>query len=266
MIQPTKSFTRTLDDFEKLANSEFIRGKNFDDFSLAELKKLKSEDFRHLCKKKIEQFSDQYLKTKKNLPNEEVVRFEQSEVKKLTNALTSFRDQCKKDGLSVKEFEEESVEFITDKYKRFFFNSKWAQRLYKINNSIASTSLGYWGYRSLGVLGTTNRFLLQTELSKSFLPIAYFTGVTCRFWAYITSPIPSVSKVFDGMSHIAMSPVWLVEYLINKVTGPIFKATPLKTEIPLNITGEVAAGSGLTWEKLNHTFEFVKNMTQNWET
>ena len=59
MIQPTKSFTRTLDHLDKLANSEFIKGKKFDDFSVAELKKLKSLDFRHLCKKKIEQFSDQ---------------------------------------------------------------------------------------------------------------------------------------------------------------------------------------------------------------
>jgi hypothetical protein len=262
----TKTFTTTLTDLDQFANSEYIRGKKFDDFRVADLKKIQSDDYRHLCKKKIKELSDQYLKTVEKLPNEEVVRFEQSEVKNLTNALTDFRNQCKKDGLSVREFEEESVEFITDKYKRFFFNSKWAQRLYKINNSVASTSLGYWGYRAVGVLGTTNRFLLQSELSKSFLPIAYFTGVTCRFWAYITSPIPPVSKVFDGISHIAMSPIWLCEYLINKVTGPIFKATPLKTEIPLNISGEIAAGSGLTWEKLTHTFEFVKNMTQNWET
>lgn len=113
------------------------------------------------------------------------------------------------------------MKFVTDKYKRFFFNSKWAQRLYKINNMVASTSLGYWEYRAVGVLGTTNRFLLSTELSKSFLPIAYFTGVTCRFWAYITSPFPPVSKVFDGLSHIAMSPIWLAEFLINKVTGPL---------------------------------------------
>jgi thiaminase len=261
-----QSFTRTLEDLEQLANSDFVKRKQFDDFSLFELKKLKSDDFRHICKKKIEELSTQYLKTVEKLPEEEVMRFDQSEVKKLTNALTDFRDQCKKDGLSVREFEEESVKFITDKYKRFFFSSKWAQRLYKINNSIVSTSLGYWGYRAVGVLGTTNRFLLQTELSKSFLPIAYFTGVTCRFWAYITSPLPPVSRVFDGISHIAMSPIWLAEFLINKVTGPIFKATPLKTEIPLNITGEVAAGTGLTWEKLTHTFEFVKNMTQNWET
>ena len=240
-----RSFTTTLEDLDNLAKSEFIRGKKFDDFSVSDLKKLKSDDFRHLCKKKIQEFSDQYLKTVEKLPNEEVCRFEQSEVKNLTNALNKFHKECEKKGLPVRELEEESVQFITDKYKRFFFNSKWAQRIYKINNSIASTSLGYWGYRAVGVLGTTNRFLLQTELTKSFLPIAYFTGVTCRFWAYITSPFPPVSKVFDGISHVAMSPIWLGEYLINKVTGPIFRATPLHTEIPLNISGEVAAGTVL---------------------
>ena len=47
---------------------------------------------------------DRYFKTREKLPS-----FEQSEVKNLTNALTNFRDQCEKDGLSVKEFEEESV-------------------------------------------------------------------------------------------------------------------------------------------------------------
>jgi len=265
MIETKKRFTRTLQDLDNLADSEFIKGKNWENFSVADLKKMKSKDYRQLCAKKVEEFSNRFLKTRENLVNEEVTRFEQSEVKNLTTALTDFRDQCEKNGLSVKEFEEESVSFITDKYKRFFFNSKWAKRLYKINNSIASTSLGYWGYRSLGILGTTNRFLLQTELSKSFLPIAYFTGVTCRFWAYITSPLPPISRVFDGISHIAMSPIWLLEYAINKVTGPIFRLTPLKTEIPLNVTGEVAAGSGMTWEKLTHTFEFVNNMTKNWE-
>ena len=262
----TNSFTTTIQDLENLANSEFVKARKFDDFSVSDLKQLNSDDLRHLCKKKIEEFSEQYLKTVQKLPQEEVFRFEQSEVKNLTKALTKFRDECEKNGLSVREFEEESVGFITDKYKRFFFNSKWAQRLYRINNSILSTSLGYWGYRALGVLGTTNRFMMQTELTKSFLPIAYFTGVTCRFWAYITSPIPPVSKVFDGISHIAMSPIWLIEYLINQVTGPIYKATPLKTAIPLNVSGEVAAGSGLTWDKLTHTFEFVKNMTKTWKT
>jgi len=163
--------------------------------------------------KKIKQFSEQYLKTRETLSNEKVIRFEQSEVKNLTKVLNNFRDQCQKEGLVVREFEEESVDFITDKYKRGGFNSKYAQRLYKINNSVASTGFGYWGYRAVGVLETTNRYMLTTELSKSFLLIAYFTGVTCRFWAYITSRLPPVSKVFDGVSHIAMSPVWFLEYL-----------------------------------------------------
>lgn len=61
-----------------------------------------------------------------------------------------------------------------------------------------------------------------------------------------------------------MSPIWLCEFLLNKITGPIFRASPLRTEIPLNITGEVSAGTGLTWDKLNHTYEFVRNMTQSW--
>jgi hypothetical protein len=44
-------------------------------------------------------------------------------------------------------------------------------------------------------------------------------------------------------------------------------ATSLTSQIPpLNITGEVAAGTGLTSEKLSHTFEFVKNMTKNCES
>ena len=210
--------------------------------------------------------SKQHLKTVENLPNEEVYRFEQSEVKNFTKSLTNFHNQCEKKGLSVREFEEESVGVITDRYKRFFFRSKWAQSLYKFNNAVASTSLGYWGYRAVGALGITNRFLLETELSKSVLPIAYFTGVTCKMWAHVTSSMfPTVSKTLHGISSVAMSPIWLAEFMINKALGPIFRATPLKTEIPLNITGEVAAGTGLTWEKLTHTYEFVQNMTENWK-
>ena len=259
-------FARTMQDLKNLANSDYIRKKRFDDFSLRELRNMKSADLKFLYRKKIREFSDRYLKTVEKFPNEEVFRFEQGEVKNLTQALENFRDQCLKDKLPVREFEEESVEFITDRYKRFFFNSRIAQTLYKVNNAVASTSLGYWGYRAVGALGNTNRFLLKTELLKSIMPIAFFTGVTCKMWAYITKPMPAVSKALEGLSVIAMSPVWLVESLINRVTGPIFRRTPLKTEIPLNVTGEVAGGSGLTWEKLTHTFEFVKNMTQNWET
>lgn len=49
--QKTTQFTRTLKDLEDLSNSEFIRGKKFDDIPLSDLKRLKSEDIRHLYKK-----------------------------------------------------------------------------------------------------------------------------------------------------------------------------------------------------------------------
>jgi len=60
-----------------------------------------------------------------------------------------------------------------------------------------------------------------------------------------------------------MSPVWLAKYVINKLTGPIFKVTSLRTEIPLNFTGEVAKGSGITWDTLNHTVKFIANMSKD---
>ena len=262
--QSRSSFTRTIHDLENLVDSEYIRSKKFSDFRPADLMKISSEDYRHLCKKKIHEISEQFLKTVEKLPNEEVTRFEQAEVKNLTKALSNFRDQCERDGLSVREFEQESVEFITDKYKRFFFNSKWSQLIYNAGNTIASTSLGYWGFRSVKILGSTNRFLLTQELRKSILPISFFTGITLRFWSYIATPFPTVSKALDGLSHIAMSPIWLVESVLNAVTAKIYQNSPLKVAIPLNITGEVAMGSGLTWDKLNHTVEFVQNMSKNW--
>jgi len=226
---------------------------------------MKSEDLRVLYKKKIEEFNSQCLKTTEILPGEQVTCFEESEIKKMTKKMSEFRDSCAGKNISVREFEEESISFITDKYKRFFFNSKWAQRIYNINNSIASTALGYWGFSAVGALGNTNRFMISTELSKSFLPIDYFTGITFRFWAYISDPIPPVAKVFDGISHIVMSPIWCLEYLFNKGTAKIWESSPLRVSIPLYITGEVTAGSGLTWDKLNHTFVFVQKMSENWD-
>lgn len=47
-----QTFTRRLQDLDQLANSEFFKEKKFDDFSVSDLKKLKSDDLRHLCKKK----------------------------------------------------------------------------------------------------------------------------------------------------------------------------------------------------------------------
>jgi len=112
-------------------------------------------------------------------------------------------------------------------------------------------------------LGTTNRFLLKEKLYKSALTIAYVTGLTCKFWSYMTiSNFPSVSKTLDA----AMSPVWLVEFVINKATAQLCKMSPLKVPIPLNITREVESGAALTGDKLNYTFDFVKNMTKSLNT
>lgn len=116
------------------------------------------------------------------MPNKEVIRLEQSKIKNLTSSLIDFRNQCKKKGISTKEFDEdESIRFIIDKYKRFFFKSKLAQKLDNINNFVASTSLRAWAFRADGILGTRNRFLLAKELSKSLLPIVYITSLKCLF-------------------------------------------------------------------------------------
>nr|WAK84894.1 hypothetical protein [Amicula sp. isolate GU52X-4 cfCalB7] len=258
-------FPRRLHDLEPLFNPDLLKEQRFEDLTTDSLKKLPSGTLRQLYKNKINELVEKLLKTRHDLINEKVSRYEQSEVKQLTKALTRFYNQCKNKGISVKELEDESVKFITDKFKRFFFKSKWAERLYNINNCVASTSLGYWGFRAVGVLGATNRFSLPTEIGKSILPILYFTGVTCKFWSYITIACPPISKTFDRVSRVTLSPIWFMEYCINKITGPIFKASPLKTEIPLNLVGEITDGSGLTWDKLSHTYEFVQKMTKNWD-
>lgn len=51
---PTNGFTRTLQDLDQRANFILIRGKKHNDFSMSNLKKLKSDGFGHLCKKKLE--------------------------------------------------------------------------------------------------------------------------------------------------------------------------------------------------------------------
>lgn len=138
---------------------------------------MSSDDLRFLYKKQINQFQGTCIKTTEFVPGEEVVRFEQSEVKDMVKKMTKFRDEC----YNVREFEEESVKFVTDKYKRYFFNSKWAQRFYRLNNAVASTGLGYWGYRAVGSIGNANQYLRQQKLLESFVPIAYFTRIRCRF-------------------------------------------------------------------------------------
>ena len=103
-------------------------------------------------------------------------------MKKFTKTVTDSINRCERQGLDTRPLEKAAADFITNEYHRYFFGSKIAQTCYKMNNCVASTSLGYWGYRSVGALGTTNRFMLGTHLCRSALPIAYFTGVTLKFW------------------------------------------------------------------------------------
>ena len=56
-------------------------------------------DYRYIYSKKIQELSEKFLKTVEELPNEEVVRFKQSEVKDLTSSLTKFRNDCENKGL-----------------------------------------------------------------------------------------------------------------------------------------------------------------------
>lgn len=200
-------FTRTLQDLNNLKDSDYIKSKKFSDFTINDLKKISSDDLRHLYQKKINEYFKRCVKTTEQLPGEEVIQLEQSEVKNMIKKLDNFRDECSKNGLSVREFEEEAINFITDKYKRYFFNSKWAQRLYKLNNFAASMGISFWGYRAVTALGTTNEYSLKPTLMDSAIPIAYFTGITFKFWSYITKPFPTVSKTLDGLSTIAMSPI-----------------------------------------------------------
>lgn len=47
------AFIRTLNDLNNLVDSEGLKSKKFDDFSVSDLKKLSSDDLCHLYKKKI---------------------------------------------------------------------------------------------------------------------------------------------------------------------------------------------------------------------
>jgi hypothetical protein len=118
----------------------------------------------------------------------------------------------------------------------------------------------YRGYRSVLVLGNTPQVLLSSELKRNVVPISYFTGVTLKFWSYITKPFPPISKGLDAIATIMLSPLWLVESIYNGITGPFFEKSPLHVKIPLNVTGQVIAGSGLTWDRIGHICEFVKVM------
>lgn len=260
---PKAKRIQTLIRFNKIRDQEFLKKIDFVDLSIEELKSLKSDDLRYLYKKQIDKFQKYYLQTQNRPVDEKITYFLECEMKSLTKALKKFRNQCDKNNLSLFEFDSECVKFITDKNKRFIFKSKTAQRLYKIKNTVIPSSFGYWGYKAVTHMGSVNPWGLKRELLRSLIPIAFFTGVTCKFWSYITRPIPTVSKTFNLISIVALSPIWLLEAGINKLMSNVYHKFD-QTPIPLNIIGEIHSGHGLTWRQFKPTYCLVRELTDDW--
>jgi|JI10StandDraft_1071094.scaffolds.fasta_scaffold73942_3 hypothetical protein len=255
---------QTLERLKRLNDQEFLQTISFSDLTKSELKQLDEQHLEFLYKKEIARLKKHYLKTIEPCEGQRVIYFYECEIKKLTKAFKKFRDQCVKAGLDVLVFETECVKFIVDENKRFIFKSKNAQRLYNCKNALAASSLGYWGYKSVSHLGSVQPWRLKEEIFKSSLPIAFFTGITLKFWSYIAKDVEPLSKSLDFLSNLALSPVWLLETVLNKITSPIHKRFN-QVPVPINIISEIKFGHGLTWKQLDHTSLFVKEMANNFD-
>ncbi len=90
--------------------------------------------------------------------------------------------------------------------------------------------------------------MLPGQLSVSFIPITYITGLSFRLSSYVAQPIsPNLAKCFDAAFHAFICPIWYCEYLANKLTKPLYtRMARLRTEILFNVSGEIANSSGLT--------------------
>jgi hypothetical protein len=77
-------------------------------------------------------------------------------------------------------------------------------------------------------------------------------------------PVEPVSDVLDRGAKILLSPIWLVETVLNKLTGNISKKLG-QTPVPLNITGEIVNGIGLSWKQLDFIYKFVIEIVDNIE-
>lgn len=252
------SRTHTLEPFKLLPDSEFIKQICFSELTIEELKGLKTDDQQLLYRKEMDRFQKYYSTSIERVSDEKITYFYECEIKRFTKKLKKFRDRRNRNNLPVLELEIECVHFITDKNKRFIFKSKKTQPLYNLKNTFVVSSLDYWGSKSsVTRLGSVSPYILREELLKSSLPIAFFTGVTCKFWSYITKPIPVISKTFSLLSTVALSTIWLFKTIRNKTTGQLGKKFN-QTSIPINIVGEISSGKELTWRQLNHTFSFVK--------
>lgn len=255
---------QTLERLKFLENSEAIQKSDFFNLSIQELKKVKSEDLEVLYRKALEKMQRYYLKNVQRINDEKITYIYECEMKGLIRELRQFRAQCMKHDLSVSELENECVKFITDENKRFIFKSKRSQSLYNLKNTAASSSLGYWGYRGVSKLGSIEPSFLPKELFKNIIPICFFTGVTLKFWSYVTKPISPLSETLDTIANVSLSPIWLIETVINKLSGMISKNFN-QTPIPLNITGEIINGVGLSWKQLDYIHKFVMEIADNIE-
>lgn len=255
---------QTLERLKLLNDPKFIQTIDLTDLSVEELKILKSDDLQLLYKKEIAKLEKYYLNGPDQKVGEKITYYYECEIKNFTKALRKLRNQCNKYDISVLELETECVNFIADKNKRFIFKSKKAQFFYNLKNTLAASSLGYWGYKAVTRLGSVSSSLLNEELLKNILPISFFTGVTCKFWSYITKPYPAVSRTFNMISVIALSPLWLIQTCLNKASMGMNK-TLNRTSIPLNVIGEINSGNGLCWNQISHTYSFVKDFMDNFD-
>jgi hypothetical protein len=261
---PQPNRFQTMERLKFFENSEAIQKTDFFSFSIQELKKVKSEDLQILYGNAIDKMQRYYLKNVQRINDEKITYIYECEMKVLIRELRQFRDECLKHNLSTSELENECVKFIIDKNKRFIFKSKRNQGFYNFKNTLASSSLGYWGFRSVSKLGSIEPSFLPKQIFKSLIPICFFTGVTLKFWSYIMKPVEPVSDVLDRGAKILLSPIWLVETVLNKLTGNISKKLG-QTPVPLNITGEIVNGIGLSWKQLDFIYKFVIEIVDNIE-
>ncbi|MGL5135565.1 MAG: hypothetical protein ACRC78_23810, partial [Planktothrix sp.] len=261
---PKRSRIQTLQRLKRLNDSSFIKTLNFSDLTIPELKGLNSDNLLLLYKKEITRLKNHYISDVHSFEGEKLTYFYECEIKQLTKALKKFRDRCVKIDLDVLEFETECVHFIVDKNKRFIFKSKNAQRFYNFKNALTAGGLGLWGYKAVSHLGSVQPWKLKREIFNSCIPIAFFTGITFKFWSYIAKDSEPLSETLDLISTISLSPIWLLETFLNKITSLIDKRFN-QVPIPINVVGEIQFGPGLTWKQLKHTTIFVKEMVNNFD-
>lgn len=240
----------------------FIAQQELETFNAFALSQMSEEARSVLLQKHFQKLSSKFLTKTKSIKNSTFKKFDQNEIKQLINECLKLRKEWMAQDLSVTELEQEIVQFLTSNSTRFYFSSKFAQRLYHFNNGIAASALGYWSFKSTSKLGSlTSVDSLPATVFLNFIPIMYTTGLFFTLWSHITKPLPQVSKPLGFLGKVALSPIWVSEFVITKI---VRKVSGNKTLIPLNISGEMVDGCGLTWDKFSFIRKSVKILTENW--